>query len=167
MRRLLDLNDLLQEELCNIYQAENKLLEFIDLSAPNLESGPLLDWLKLYRNTVEEHVAMVRRIFYQLFLFIEPEKNYVIDKIIKDYESSINRTSDYAIKEEELIIALAFIIHYKIASYGTLHIHTKALKYWDETVGLHIAEKEEKEMEANLSFLKERHHIFFKDWYSF
>lgn len=167
MRHLLDLNDLLEEELGQIYKAETKLLNFLVEIEEKTKSSPLLDWIKIYKTIVEHHSEMVRKIFYQLFLPIEPCKSLIIENIIEEYTSAVNRTMDEEIQEEELILALLHIIHYKIASYSTLYVHTKALKYWDETIALHLAQKEEKEMESNLTFLIEKHHVFLSDWYSF
>ena len=166
MRHLLDLNDLLEEELCHVYEAETKLLEFLDELIPRAKQGPLLDWMLAYRGIVENHSSVVRKIFYNLFLPISPEGKSVVEEIIAEYHSEVRRTVDEDIREEEVILALAHIIHYKIASYGTLHIHAKALKYWDEAIGLHIALAQEKEMEANLTFLIEKHSVFLSDWYS-
>lgn len=165
MRHLLDLNDLLEEELCSIYQAETKVLNFINEATLRLGKGPLLDWVNIYKTKVEAHVAMIRRIFFQLFLTIDTSDNAIIEKIIKEYEDSAKRTEDQAIKEEELLLTITYIIHHKIACYGSLYSHAKALKYWDETVGLYAAEKEEEEMAATLNFLKEKHHVFLNDWY--
>jgi len=166
MRHLLDLNDLLEEELCHVYEAELKLLEFLDELIPRAKKGPLLDWMMTYRVVVEKHSEVVRKIFYQLFLPISREQVSAVEGIIAEYHSEVRRTVDEDIREEELILALAHVIHYKIASYGTLHIHAKALKHWDESIGLHAALAQEKEMEANLTFLIEKHSVFLSDWYS-
>ncbi|MFY0599875.1 MAG: DUF892 family protein [Cyclobacteriaceae bacterium] len=167
MRHLLDLNDLLEEELCHIYQAENKLLDFIKQIRSKTRTGPLLDWIMIYQELVNRHSAMIRKIFYQLFLPIEEDKTFVVEDIIEEYRSAVTRTRDDSIREEELILALTHIIHYKIAAYSTLCVHARALKYWDETIGLHVAEEEEKEMAANLKFLSEKHSVFLNDWYAF
>ncbi len=166
MRHLLDLNDLLVEELCQIYQAEKTLDQFLDELKPRVGYGPLLDWINIYDETIKRHKEMLRRVFYQLFLPIDKDKTYVIEKIINEYRSAIERTENEVIQEEELINALSHIIHYKIASYNTLHLHAKALKYWDEMIGLHVAVSEEKEMEANLTFIGEKHNQFLNDWYA-
>ncbi|MFT6865526.1 MAG: ferritin-like metal-binding protein YciE [Cyclobacteriaceae bacterium] len=166
MRHLLDLNDLLEEELCQTYQAEKTLHLFLDELKARVEYGPLLDWINFYSVTVKRHKEMLRKVFYQLFLPIDKNRTYVIENIINEYRAAVERTANEVIREEELINALSHIIHYKIASYNTLHLHAKALKYWDEMIGLHIAVSEEKEMEANLSFISEKHNIFLNDWYA-
>lgn len=166
MKHLLDLSDLLEDELHHVYHSERKLLGFLEALNRSTAYQPLKDMLMLYRTLSVNRVGMLEKLFYRLFLTIDDEQeNNMIQKIIEDYESSVNRTPDEAIMEEEAILALLHIIHYKIASYSTLYVHAKALKYWDEMNALHIALREEKEMKADLTFLMEKHHFFLNDWY--
>ena len=110
---------------------------------------------------------MLEKLFYRLFLTIDDTEEYhMMQQVIEDYHGSVNRTPDEMIMEEEVILALLHISHSKIASYSTLYVHAKALKYWEEMNALHIALREEKEMEADLTFLMEKHHFFLNDWYA-
>lgn len=165
MRRLLDLQDLMEDELCNIYQAEKKLLPFLNELKKSTDLGPLLDWINIYYEITQKHDAVLKKMIFRLFVQLDDESSYVIEEIIKDYHDAANRTFDEPILEEESILALFHIIHYKIASYSVLCIHAKALKLWDELIELDRSMKEEKEMEANLSFISEKHHVFINDWY--
>lgn len=167
MKHLLDLSDLLEDELQHVYYSEKRLLGFLEVLNRSTSYQPLKDLLVLYRTLSMNRVGMLEKIFYRLFLRIDDDQeNHAIGQIITDYESAVNRTPDAAIMEEEAILALLHIIHYKIASYSTLVVHAKALKYWDEMNALNIALREEKEMEADLTFLMEKHHFFVNDWYA-
>lgn len=121
----------------------------------------------LYRTLSVNRVGMLEKLFYRLFLTIDDTEEYhMMQQVIEDYHGSVNRTPDEMIMEEEVILALLHISHSKIASYSTLYVHAKALKYWEEMNALHIALREEKEMEADLTFLMEKHHFFLNDWYA-
>lgn len=167
MKHLLDLSDLLEEELHHVYHSERRLLAFLgDLQSSSVYQ-PLADLVKLYRTISVGRVGVLEKLFYRLFITIDDEQgNGIIQQIIEDYQYSVNRTSDETIMEEKAIMALLHIIHYKIALYSALYFHAKALKYWDEMNDFHIALREEKEMEADLTFLMEKHHFFINDWYA-
>jgi ferritin-like metal-binding protein YciE len=167
MKHLLDLSDLLEDELQQVYHSEKRLIDFLDDLQKSTTYQPLKDLIVLYRTLTVNRLGALEKVFYRLFIAIQDKEDYhLMQQIISEYHTSVNRTPDEAIMEEESILALLHVIHYKIASYSTLYVHAKALKYWEEMNALHIALREEKEMEADLTFLMEKHHFFLNDWYA-
>ncbi|WP_258102872.1 DUF892 family protein [Marinoscillum sp. MHG1-6] len=166
MKHLLDLNDLMEEEIGQVFQTERLMITFLVELGRRTDYVPLNEWIEKYTSLCDLHALKLEEIFLDLFIQLEVNKSHVLEDIIREYTSKLTRTPDEFIQEEEAILALFRVIHYKIAVYSTIGIHMNALKFLEQAMHLECLLNEEKRMEEELRLLTEEHNVFIDNWYS-
>jgi ferritin-like metal-binding protein YciE len=115
---LTNLQDLLVEQLRDLYDAENRLVD----SLPKLEDAASDRQLKeAFRDHLHEtknHVSRLEAAFKELGEDTKRESCEAMKGLVKEAEQMVNATGDPAVKDAALIAAAQRVEHYEMAGYG-------------------------------------------------
>ncbi|HEX7846471.1 MAG TPA: ferritin-like domain-containing protein, partial [Chitinophagaceae bacterium] len=110
-----------QDQLKDIYYAEQQLLKALDEMKAASTTEELEDAFDDHRKQTERHVKRLEKIFDMLGMKAEGKKCEAMDGLIKEAKTIINETkANTMTRDAALIIAAQKVEHYEIASYGGL-----------------------------------------------
>ncbi len=149
------LNDVLVDELKDLYSAENQLIKALPKMAKATDSHDL-------RSAFEHHLEQTRRQAQRIEeicndLSIKPsgKKCVGMEGIIEEGKEVLQTKSDKDALEAALIGAAQKVEHYEIATYGTARAHAKQLGYMKAADLLEQTLEEEKQTDEKLTVLAE------------
>lgn len=114
------LMQLFEDELKDIYWAENALTKAIPKMMKNASAPELLDALTSHLTETEVHVARVERIFEELGIKPEAIKCEAMAGLIKEAGEIMDECEEGSMRDAGIISAAQKVEHYEIATYGTL-----------------------------------------------
>ena len=142
MEPLVNLRDLLQHEIDDLYSAEEQIIEALPKMAENASNGELKKALNEHLRVTKEQKKRLDRIkgllkseegnkgfFEKLF---GGSKCKGTEGLITEGEKMMGEDMDPTVKDAAIIASAQKIEHYEIASYGTL-------RTFADTLGLHKA----------------------------
>lgn len=153
MKQLLDLNDLLTEQLREIYDAEIHLTPFLDELANQVHHLSLYDLIVQYNSQTSDNHWVLKQVFNNLFTQKRGEKSSAVRQMMKDLSVITQKCRTVEIKEASIILGLQHIIHYKIATYGALCTYAKILSLYEDASRLHDLLAAEKILDRKLAML--------------
>jgi ferritin-like metal-binding protein YciE len=122
-----NLNDLLIEQLQDLYDAEHRLTEAL----PKMRDAATASELKLAFDThLEEtwgHVRRLENIFSQLGLEPSRQTCPAMKGLIKEGQEMIEADGDPTVKDSALIAAAQRVEHYEMAGYGSVRTFARRL----------------------------------------
>jgi ferritin-like metal-binding protein YciE len=113
--KLETLEDLFQEQLKDLYSAENQLLKAMPSMASAAKDQRLLQSFELHRQETENQVTRLEQIAMQ--------------GLIAEGQETISEDASDEVKDAALIAAAQRIEHYEIAGYGTAAHYAERLGY--------------------------------------
>lgn len=151
--KLENLQDLLLDELEDIYDAEQQLVEALPKMAKSATSPELKQSFESHLNETEGHVKRIEDVF-KLF-GEEPERKTckAMKGLIAEGAEVIKEDAEPEVKDAALIAAAQRVEHYEIAAYGSARTYaeelgkSQAVELLDETL------KEEKHADTKLTKL--------------
>ena len=115
-----NLQELLVEELRDIYHAEGQLLKALPKMAKSAQSERLKEAFERHLEETEQHVERLERAFELLGEPAKGKKCQAMEGLIEEGKEVMDEHSESAMLDAGLICAAQKVEHYEIASYGTI-----------------------------------------------
>jgi ferritin-like metal-binding protein YciE len=149
--KITTLADLLEDELKDIYSAENQLLEALPKMAEAAESSDLRASFDKHLDQTRIHLRRIEEICHDLK--VEPGGKHCtgMEGLIREGEEVIQGDMETEPKQAALIGAAQRVEHYEIAAYGTARAHARQLGYLKAIELLTQTLNEEKETDQKLT----------------
>ena len=149
--KITNLEQLLEDELKDIYSAENQLLKALPRMAEAAESKDLRDSFEKRLEQTRTHVQRIEEICRDLKIEPSGKACAGMAGLIKEAEEVIESDMESEPKQAALIGAAQRAEHYEIAAYGTARAHAKQLGYVKAWEVLTQTLNEEKETDQRLT----------------
>ena len=155
MKYLMDLNDLMIEQLRELYHGEIHLQELLKEFSKMANDQSLKKVFEGYSIQTRDQILVLKQVFNNIFEQKRGEKNVAIMAMTNEAKSLVRRGAGDEIKDALMILSLQRIIHFKIASYGAVCTYGKILGFWEEIDALHQDLESEKKIDRKLANLAE------------
>jgi ferritin-like metal-binding protein YciE len=123
------MNDLLFDELRDLYSAENQLLVALPLMANAANSSTLKKAFQQHLEETRGHVQRLTEIFTELGQSLSGESCKALEGLIAEGNQVIQTAGDPDVKDAALIGAAQRVEHYEMAGYGLVRTFAKELGY--------------------------------------
>lgn len=153
MKQILDLNDLMVEQLRELYDAELQLVPFLETLRTESTSYPLAQLLLKYQKLADDNHWVLKQIFNDLFKQKRGERNESVRLMEEHTNELLKRCETNEVKDAAIIISLQHIIHYKIASYGAVATYANIIGLYNDASKLHEVVELEKKTDRKLAML--------------
>ena len=149
------LEELLQEELKDIYDAEKQLTKALPKLAKRATSPDLKSAFEEHLQQTEEHIERLEQVFEQLELPARGKKCEGMKHLISEGEEMIRDAEDDDTRDAVMIASAQKVEHYEIATYGTLRTWANLLGKPEVASLLEETLEEEKETDQRLTSIAE------------
>lgn len=153
--KITTLDELLADELKDIYSAENQLFKALPAMAQAAESKDLRASFEKHQEQTQTHVQRIEEICRDLKIEPSGKTCAGMGGLIKEGEEVIQSDMESEPKQAALIGAAQRMEHYEIAAYGTARAHAKQLGYLKAYELLSQTLDEEKDTDQKLTQLAE------------
>ena len=153
--KITNLEQLLEDELKDIYSAENQLLKALPQMAQAAESKDLRASFEKHIEQTLSHVERIEEICRDLKIEPSGKTCAGMGGLIKEGEEVIESDMESEPKQAALIGAAQRVEHYEIAAYGTARAHAKQLGFVKAYEVLTQTLNEEKDTDQKLTHLAE------------
>ena len=155
MADLNTLNDIFEDELRDVFDAEKRILKALPKIIKAVSSEPLQDVLSEHLQQTRGHVERLEQVFESLDLKPKGKHCAGMAGILEEGSSLLKEDGVEAVLDAAFIAGCQRVEHYEISAYGSLMAWAKLLGH-DEALSLLKAnEQEEKAADAKLSRLAE------------
>jgi len=141
------LKKLYEEDLKDIYWAENHLLETLPRMAGAAESSELRIAFEDHLAQTKNHISRLEHVFESSGLKVSAKKCEGMEGLTKEGDALIKSHVKGCVRDSGLIIAGQKVEHYKIAAYGSLRTLAQVMKL-EEAAGV-LQETLDEEGSAN------------------
>jgi ferritin-like metal-binding protein YciE len=145
------LDELLEDELKDIYSAETQLIQALPVMAQAAESGDLRAAFEKHLNQTRVHAQRIEEICNDLKTSPQGKTCTGMEGLIKEGQEIIQSEAESEPKQAALIGAAQRVEHYEIAAYGTARAHARQLGYLKAVDLLSQTLGEEKEADQQLT----------------
>ncbi len=142
---------LFEDELKDIYWAENALVKAIPKMIKNTTSDELNEVLTSHLEETKEHVSRLEKVFSLIGKKAEAKKCDAMDGLIKEASSIMEECEEGSMRDAGIISAAQKAEHYEIATYGTLRQFAETLGMTEVETILATTLQEEKDADQNLT----------------
>ena len=149
------LDELIEEELKDIYSAETQLIEALPEMAKAAESNDLRAAFEQHVEQTRVHARRIEEICNDLKTTPQGKTCAGMEGLIKEGEEIIHSKAGSEPKQAALIGAAQRVEHYEIAAYGTARAHARQLGYLKAVDLLSQTLEEEKETDKKLTKVAE------------
>jgi ferritin-like metal-binding protein YciE len=125
------LNDVLEAQLGDLYDAEKQLLAALPKMAAAAHSDELRKAFETHLQETHGHVERLERVFSDIGMPMPTEQCKAMRGLIAEGEEIVQASGDPAAKDAALIAAAQRVEHYEIAGYGTVRTLAKELDHGD------------------------------------
>ena len=153
--KITGLDQLLEDELKDIYSAENQLLKALPKMAEAAESKDLRASFEKHLEQTQTHIQRIEEICKDLKIEPSGKTCAGMGGLIKEGDEVIESDMEPEPKQAALIGAAQRVEHYEIAAYGTARAHAKQLGYVKAFEVLTETLNEEKETDQRLTHVAE------------
>jgi len=150
---LSSLEDLLVEELKDLYSAEKQLTKALPKMAKGANHEELKQAIQEHLTQTEEHVRRLEQCFEQLGQAPKAKKCQAMEGLIEEGAELLKQDADDDVKDAGIIAAAQKVEHYEIAGYGTVRAYAELLGHEDVVQLLQQTLDEEKETNEKLNDL--------------
>jgi ferritin-like metal-binding protein YciE len=155
MSGLQSLDDLLRDELKDIYDAEQQLTNALPKLAKNASNDQLREALEHHLQETGRHVDRLAQIFERLGMPAKGKTCEAMKHLLGEGRDLIAGARDDAARDAVMIASAQKVEHYEIASYGTLRTWANLLGKDEVAALLEDTLIEEKEADRKLSAIAE------------
>jgi len=155
MPNIESLEELLQEELKDIYDAEKQLTKALPKLARKASSPELKSAFEAHLRQTEEHMERLERVFEQMEMPVRGKKCEGMKHLISEGDEMIGDADDDSTRDALMIAAAQKVEHYEIAAYGTLRTWANLLGRNEVAGMLEETLDEEKETDEKLTEIAE------------
>lgn len=145
------LMSLFEDELKDIYWAENALLKAIPKMIKNTTSEELNDALSSHLEETKEQITRLEKVFTLIKVKAEAKKCEAMEGLIKEASAIMDSCEEGSMRDAGIISAAQKVEHYEIATYGTLRQFAETLQLTEVEKLLAMTLQEEKEADLKLS----------------
>jgi ferritin-like metal-binding protein YciE len=149
------LEDLLHDELKDIYDAEKQLIKALPKLIKKSTNEQLTEALNAHLQETEQHAERLEQIFEQLGMPVRGKKCEGMQHLIAEGSDMIAECDDDDTRDAVIIAAAQKCEHYEIASYGTIRVWANLLGKTDVGSILEETLDEEKEADQKLTVIAE------------
>jgi len=149
------LDELLEDELKDIYSAETQLIEALPTMAQAAESKDLRAAFEKHLEQTRTHAQRIEEICSDLKTTPSGKNCAGMEGLIKEGDEIIHGDAESEPKQAALIGAAQRVEHYEIAAYGTARAHARQLGYLKAVELLSQTLEEEKEADKQLTKVAE------------
>lgn len=154
MAKTTTMDDLLIDELRDLYDAEKQLTKALPKMAKAATSEELRAAFEQHLQQTEGHVERLEQIFEQLGQKASGKKCAAMNGLIKEGEEVASDTED-SVRDAGLIAAAQKVEHYEISGYGSVRTHAQMLGHDQAVRLLQETLEEEKQTDTKLNSLAE------------
>lgn len=145
------LDELLEDELKDIYSAETQLIKALPKLAKAAESNDLRTAFEKHLEQTRVHAQRIEEICSDLKTTPRGKNCAGMEGLIKEGNEIIQSDAEAETKQAALIGAAQRVEHYEIAAYGTARAHARQLGYLKAVDLLSQTLEEEKETDKKLT----------------
>lgn len=149
------LNELLVEQLRDLYDAENQLIKALPKMAEGANSEELREAIEEHLEQTKGHAQRIETIFENLGEKAKGKKCKGMEGLIKEGSETLEEDMDPDVKDAAIIAAAQRVEHYEIAAYGTARTMANLLGEREAASLLEETLNEEKETDSKLTELAE------------
>ena len=149
------LDELLEDELKDIYSAETQLIQALPKMAEAAESRDLREAFEKHLEQTRVHAQRIEEICNDLKITPQDKNCAGMEGLIKEGQEIIQSEAGSEPKQAALIGAAQRVEHYEIAAYGTARAHARQLGYLKAVDLLSQTLEEEKEADKKLTKVAE------------
>jgi ferritin-like metal-binding protein YciE len=134
-------NDLLLDELRDIYHAEKQLVKALPKMAKKAKSDELRQAFEHHLEETKGQVERLDQVFQQLDARSSGKRCEAMEGLIEEAKEMIEEITTPEVLDAAMIAAAQKVEHYEIASYGSVHAlaealgHKEVARLLDETLG--------------------------------
>ena len=154
--KLNTLQDLLVEELQDIYDAENQILKALPKMAKAASAPQLQQAFEQHLEQSRVHVTRLDQVFQQLGTKSKGKSCKAMQGLITEGEEMIKEKADPAVRDAGLIAAAQRVEHYEMAAYGCVRTYASQLGQQQAAQLLQQTLDEEGATDKKLTQLAER-----------
>jgi ferritin-like metal-binding protein YciE len=155
MSNLYTFQDLIIEQLNDLYSAETQILTVFPLINDHVASVDLREAFSNYLKNVIKHSIDLAKIFELMRVEIGETTNEAVKGMLEEAEVIMNRGENSSVKDASLISLVQRLMHYKMALYGTARTFTRHMNESQAMNLLQHALNEEAETDKILTKLAE------------
>lgn len=145
------LDELLEDELKDIYSAETQLVEALPKMAQAAESNDLREAFEKHLEQTRIHLQRIEDICSDLKIAPQGKKCAGMEGLIKEGQEILQSDAEAETRQAALIGAAQRVEHYEISAYGTARAHARQLGYLKAIELLSQTLEEEKETDKQLT----------------
>jgi len=149
------LEDLLQDEIKDIYDAEKQLIKALPKLIKRATSDQLKEALEAHLQETEQHRERLEEVFEQLGMPVKGKKCEGMQHLIAEGSDMIADCDEDATRDAVIIAAAQKCEHYEIASYGTIRVWANLLGKNEAAAIFKETLNEEKEADLKLTEIAE------------
>ena len=149
------LDTLLQDQLNDLYDAEQRLVAALPKMAEAAYDPRLKEAFQDHLEETEQHVARLERVFEMLKVKRSSKTCQAMKGLIAEGQEAIDASGNPAVKDAALIAAAQRVEHYEIAAYGTVRTFARHLNHPDVANLLEETLEEEEDADETLTMLAE------------
>ncbi len=153
--RTMDLSDLLEHALKDMYYAEKKLYKALPKMIRAAQDPALKDGLTLHRDETATQIETLEEIFAALGKRAKAEKCDAIDGILEESATLLEDFKGSAAIDAAIIFSAQAVEHYEITRYGSMQAYAKVLGHADIARMLDQILQQEVTADATLTTLAE------------
>ena len=153
--KITTLEDLLADELKDLYSAENQLVKALPKMAKGVDSEDLRSAFEDHLKQTRNHAERLEQICKQLEINPRGKKCVGMEGLIEEGSEILNMEEEMEPLEAGVIGAAQRVEHYEIAAYGTAAAHARQLGFMDAADLLHQTLEEEKQANDKLTQIAE------------
>lgn len=125
--KLKSLNDLLIEQLTDLYDAEHQMVKALPQMAQVAESDELEEAFEEHLEETKEHIKRLERAFEKLGMSPKRKPCKAMEGILTEARESIQEKAEPSVHDALLITAAQRAEHYEIAGYGCVRAFAERL----------------------------------------
>jgi ferritin-like metal-binding protein YciE len=150
------LNDLLIEQLQDLYDAEFRLTEALPKMRDAATSAELQNAFDMHLEETRGHVRRLEQVFSQLGVAAERQTCPAMKGLIKEGDEMIDAEGDPQVKDQALIAAAQRVEHYEMAGYGSVRAMARKLGLAEIADTLQMTLNEEGNADQKLTQIADR-----------
>lgn len=149
--KLTSLENLLEEQIADLYSAEEQLIEAMPKMMEKANDKALKEAIKMHFEETKKQKERLEKVCDKLGYKKGGEKCKAMAGLIKEAEEFMKKDASEEVMDAGIIASAQRIEHYEIAGYGTAHHFAKVLKHTEAADLLEQTLKEEKHADEKLN----------------
>jgi ferritin-like metal-binding protein YciE len=150
-----DLEQLYWEEICQTYDAENRIMEALSTMAESASRSEVKEAFEYHRDQTQEQINRLEKIFRAHDRDPERSSDTGIKGLIDEGTQIMNNTDEGPVRDAAMIGSAQSVEHYEMARYGTLRTYAEQLNFEEDVNYLESTLDEEKNTDKKLTDLAE------------